>query len=607
MPKRIERLNESDPDFDEDEELDEEWGEVEEPAEDVRLAKLKERKEPTLGELNPLLFPPDILNDSCVEALKLVINKLTSETGGRQPVAIGSTSVVDERFDRHPRFTAKFEVDQLSEAQMQALEELTAVTYAPMDVRTRIGLTGSPMVPTRYVGLEKRTTKSKESGYLGWYMGPDAGAVNNTHSGLFIYRDIGQANLANYFRHTPAKTWFLKDKLMTPTGKKLKSHFVLEVREAGLFQTDLVEFIVQIGAILSDKQAPLEDPQLLYKIYNELNRLGLRSAGQAQIYGLEQQMDQIQRGLLTPLANINLSHGIALRPSSVLLIGVPGTGKTELVKNLMLQDTGVFILPLDPKELEVELADKAEKRNIIPRINSVFAKTGIPVVLHMEDIENITTDEKQINSTLLNLMKGVRERGFFVIASTNKPEQFNPQLLQPERFGNIVYFPLQDATARYGILDAHATAASLELKRPLFASEQQRSLILQAIASDDRTKNYTPRFLADIATSAKSWYLTRLREKTKQTTGLTEADIPEKFTFEIKDWENALAEIDTKYNKAETIKRDDEIARFAKNHHSDVGFTGKNGEYTRSLQADVNELSARLQLRQTKTGSDKTK
>ena len=400
-------------------------------------------------------------------------------------------------------------------------------------------------------------------------MGPNTSPVDSPHQGLFVYRDLGEVGMANYLKSHSHKEWFLNPNLVNPiTGRPLKTKYLVEIREAGLYQTDLAEFVTQASFALG-KGEMLEHRQLLYELYNDLNRLGLKKAERGDIYGLDSEIDRVNRVLILPLANLGLSLGIDLNAGSAVLVGVPGTGKTLIAEYFLQQDSGLFFLPLDPLQLAQDLASPPEKKRILPRVSEVFNQTGIPIVIHIDDIENIAQNDQQINSTLLNLMAGVRESGFFVLASTNFPEKLTAQLLQPQRFAHVIYTGLPSEEARRGILDIHATRVSRELGKPLFTSDDERDTILSAIAK--QSENFTPRYLAETCTEAKSFYLQRVSQRAERASGLTEDDLDDTFTVE--DWVRGYEEASKKYDMESTVKRDKELKEFARNYYRRMGFS----------------------------------
>ena len=165
-------------------------------------------------------------------------------------------------------------------------------------------------------------------------------------------------------------------------------------------------------------------------------------------------------------------------------------------------------------------------------------------------------------------MAGIRENGFFAIASTNKPEQLSMQLLQPQRFAHVIYLGLHDEEARSGILDIHATKVSRELGIPLFNSDEERRLVISALASN--TEDYTPRFLAEICTEAKTFYLERIAQQ-KRPKGLTEIDIEEE-RFSIDDWAHGYKEAKAKYDKKGITDRNKQLQEFVRHKRITAGF-----------------------------------
>lgn len=560
-----------------------------------RLEKLKEKKEPSLGELNPLLFPPKLDNPEAVEALKLAISRKIGKYNGVPPSFADATYIYNyNTLKQEMRFIIRFETTNFTGEQLTLVEQTIKAIYG-LTVKTRTDTKGASIPPISYPELGKPAPKKQEGKqvingkFLGWYMGPEFSDVENTHMGVLVFRDLGEEGMAKYLSGHAPKEWFFKDDLVTPMNKPIPPKYSIEIREAGLYQTDLVELATQLSSILANGK-PIEDRLFKYEVYNDLNRMGLKKTGRGQVYGIDQEIERMERVLLLPLANLGASLGIELNPSSILLVGVPGTGKTLVAEYLLQQDYGVFIVPIDPLNLARELSEPPEKKWILPRISQVFHQTRIPVILHIDDVENIAKEDQAINSALLNLMAGVRERGFYVIASTNHPEKIHQSLLQPQRFEHLVYLGLPNEEARRGILEIHATRVSKELRRPLFTSEDERAVILQAIAKN--TDGFTARFLAAICIEAKSFYLARVAEHQKKKAGMEEDDL--EGTFCIQDWENGFAEVVKRFPKEQTDKRNREIGEFAKRFYRPAGFARdrEDGRSAISLRRTIEDLFA---------------
>lgn len=560
-------------------------------AANLTIEQLKEKKEPNLGELNPLLFPPNLDNAENVEALRMVTEKMVSAYEGLKPTSIEVANIFDDDEGKEvQRLVIRFETDSITPDQMNELEEAVEKTYKK-GVKTRTSISGKTTIPaTFYPRLEQPKNRFKrqnsDPSMLGWYMGTDTSLLTASNEGLLVFRDLENEKMAGYLKKTDHKRWFYKQDLITPMKKKVPPKYVVEVRESELYQTDIVELVTRVSHILADK-GPIENKRLKYDIYNQLNRLGLKKVEDGDMSGLDLQEERIQRVLILPLANLDASAGLELKPGSVLMIGVPGTGKTYIAEHFIQQDNGVFLVPIDPHNLSNDLALPPEKKKILPRISEVSQETGVPAVIHIDDVENLATEDTAVNSTLLNLMAGIRESGFYVLASTNYPEKISPALIQPQRFAHIVYFGLHQEETRHKILDTHATRVTKELGTELFESDNARDLILKTLASI--TEGYTPRYLADICTEAKSFYLARTARETKQTQGLKEVDLKGHFTIE--DWENAVNEVARKYDKTAVEKRDKELREFAKKHYKTTGLNHRD-----QLQGEI-RLSSMIQER----------
>ena len=537
----------------------------------IEAVKILEQDEFKLGNLNPLINSTDLVRKESINAVKNIARRKIQERGGLSPKTFDSTVVYDPNSKASQlRFVARFETPDLNEEQLCQLEEIVRQTYG-LTVRTRTDENGNDMhlesyPPTQLVGAQLRAKTG------GWYMGPDLTPTSSLHQGLFVFRDLGEINKDNFF-----------------SSQESAGRYIVEIRDASQYQTDFVTFVTQVATVLGKQNIP-DRGQLLYETYYDLMRTGLKNAGKGEMYGMEQPADMIRRELIIPLANPDISTGVRQQPESVLMVGVPGTGKTLLVEQLLQEETGVFILPVDALELQRELSYPKDKQYLLPRIADVARITGRRVVLHVDDIENMVTEDEKTNSTMLNLMAGVQESGFHIIASTNYPEKINPSLIQPQRFSVLIHCGLQNQQARYEILKLHALLASDKMEMPLFASDEVRDLILQPVAQ--HTEGFTPRYLADIATIAKSYLVARVSRETGRTIGLTEADLLG-HSFMPDDWQNAYNEVTDKYDARGVILRDQELAEFVKKHdRHPAGFGTETGSSIRQLFS--RELSEKI-------------
>jgi len=539
----------------------------------IEALKVLEKEQIKLGDINPLIHRIDMGRVESVDAVRHAILTKIQETDGLFPERLEATTVFDPQSEKSAsRIIARFEVENLTEDQICLLEKLVEITYGT-SVHTRTDTKGNDRQPDSYPPTQPGDEMKSKTG--GWYMGPDLSATTSLHQGLFVYRDLGPINKSNFL-----------------STQESAGKYIVEIREASQYQTDLATMVTQVAAILSRNEL-LDRGQLLYETYYDIMRLGIKTAEENSIYGMEHVLDMIRRELILPLANPDISGGVRQEPQSVLMMGVPGTGKTHAVRVLLQEDTGVFILPIDPFELQKEIANPKDKQTLMPRIAEIARITGKGVVLHVDDVENMVGENEKTSSTLLNLMAGVQESGFYTMASANHPERINPSLLQPERFSVLIHCVLQPENARFEILKIHADKQSVRLGIPLFSSEAARDIILRELAK--HTKGFTPRYLSNIVTVAKSHLISRIAAAKDKSTGLMEEDLAD-FTLSVDDWDKALSEVAAKYDSKEVIRRDEELALFVK-HHSKLptGFASDNSSYGRTISQAVYDQVAALE------------
>jgi hypothetical protein len=104
---------------------------------------------------------------------------------------------------------------------------------------------------------------------------------------------------------------------------------------------------------------------------------------------------------------------------------------------------------------------------------------------------------------------------------------------------------------------------------PLFVSEEVRDIILKEVAA--HTDCFTPRYLGNIATIAKSHLVDRVAKDKGRIVGLTEQDL-EGYRFEVEDWEKALDEVSQKYDSRSVREYDERLQKFVKKHSTGAKF-----------------------------------
>lgn len=159
-------------------------------------------------------------------------------------------------------------------------------------------------------------------------------------------------------------------------------------------------------------------------------------------------------------------------PRGVLLVGLPGTGKTMLAKATAGESNVPFFNVSASEFVEMFVGVGAA------RIRDAFAtaKRAAPAILFIDEIDAVGrqrgaglgggNDEREqtLNQILVELDGFDRDTRLIVLAATNRPDILDPALLRPGRFDRRVVLDLPDINDREAILKIHARDKRLDDK-----------------------------------------------------------------------------------------------------------------------------------------------
>jgi SpoVK/Ycf46/Vps4 family AAA+-type ATPase len=429
-----------------------------------------------------------------------------------------------------------------------------------------------------------------ERAIVGYHFGDiESKTIDRTETGLLLFRKVTNS-ISPGIRECANQDWLTKRKLTDVMGKKHEcSNYVVEIREHGIAdvngqrlikgptQIELAKTILRLSLILANKKI---DPSIEFtnEIYREMNQIGLGK--KINLIGLEEQLESVEKAMLIPLANPELADSLKGKARSVGLIGQMGTGKTEVIKELLRRDYNLLLVPINVTDLEIDLNSKQENRKLIPKIREIAEKTGKVVVLIVEDIELLANKKNPTSNITLNELAGVYESGFRVLWTTNYPEEINPQLMEPQRLGGkLIYFNLPNEEARKQILNEHLVTASKNKNIPVFPSvtedgrvlnpKEVRDKILSSIAKE--TTNFTPRYLKLIIDEAVSNFMMRITDKKNRKVGLKESDLKGMY-FTSDDWIKAYTMARNRCNPDSKALEDVRIQKFIESRENVMGF-----------------------------------
>lgn len=189
--------------------------------------------------------------------------------------------------------------------------------------------------------------------------------------------------------------------------------------------------------------------------------------GVLEYYPLEQSMAEVAdlaglKGWLNKRKNIlsdpqrAAEFGLSF-PKGVLLVGVPGCGKSLCAKAVAME-WSLPLLRLDPAALYNKFVGETE-RNF--RRAMTTAERVAPVVLWIDELEKAFAQgsedggvSQRVLGTFLSWMQE-RRGDVFVVATANDVTKLPPEFLRKGRFDEIFFVDLPDHHARKAIIEIH--------------------------------------------------------------------------------------------------------------------------------------------------------
>ncbi|GFP96175.1 ATP-dependent zinc metalloprotease ftsh 7 chloroplastic [Phtheirospermum japonicum] len=183
----------------------------------------------------------------------------------------------------------------------------------------------------------------------------------------------------------------------------------------------------------------------------------------------KEELEDIVEFLRNPDRYVRLG---ARPPRGVLLVGLPGTGKTLLAKAVAGEADVPFISCSASEFVELYVGMGAS------RVRDLFAraKKEAPSIIFIDEIDAVaksrdgrfrvvSNDEReQTLNQLLTEMDGFDSNSaVIVLGATNRADVLDPALRRPGRFDRVVRVETPDRTGREAILDVHVSKKELPL------------------------------------------------------------------------------------------------------------------------------------------------
>ncbi len=188
------------------------------------------------------------------------------------------------------------------------------------------------------------------------------------------------------------------------------------------------------------------------------------------VAGIAEAKDEV-RELIEFLKNPKRFQRLGGRiPRGVLLVGLPGCGKTLLAKAIAGEAEVPFFSISGSDFVEMFVGVGAS------RVRDLFkqAKENSPCIIFLDEIDAVGRrrganfsggghDEREqtLNAILVEMDGFDTSDQVIVIAATNRVDVLDPALIRPGRFDRQVYVSLPDIQGRYEILKVHAKKVKL--------------------------------------------------------------------------------------------------------------------------------------------------
>ncbi|MEP6663113.1 MAG: ATP-dependent zinc metalloprotease FtsH, partial [Verrucomicrobiota bacterium] len=157
-------------------------------------------------------------------------------------------------------------------------------------------------------------------------------------------------------------------------------------------------------------------------------------------------------------------------PKGVLMVGLPGTGKTLLAKAIAGEAEASFFSISGSDFVEMFVGVGAS------RVRDMFeqARKNMPCLIFIDEIDAVGrsrghgwgggNDEREqtLNALLVEMDGFDTQDGIIIIAATNRADVLDPALLRPGRFDRQVIVSLPDIRGREAILKVHARTVKMD-------------------------------------------------------------------------------------------------------------------------------------------------
>ncbi|MFA4983006.1 MAG: CDC48 family AAA ATPase [Candidatus Micrarchaeia archaeon] len=198
-------------------------------------------------------------------------------------------------------------------------------------------------------------------------------------------------------------------------------------------------------------------PSALREVFIERPNVHWDSIG-----GLENVKKEIKEAVELPLKNPEVFARMGIRPvKGILLVGLPGTGKTLFAKAVATETQANFISIKGSELIHKWVGESAR----LTRELFMKARAAAPCIIFIDEIDTVgraragdnpsVIHEDVINGMLVEMDGLANLKNVVVIGATNRPDILDSALLRPGRFDRVIEIPAPEEKARAEIFRIH--------------------------------------------------------------------------------------------------------------------------------------------------------